>query len=155
MDEVLSVSPRFGVGHWIYYARNMLPEMDDWTRDLFEFNARTLITTWGGMKNSSLVDYSNRQWAGLTSGLYLPRWERFVNAHRAAIFPGGSLSLPSASSFFLQEWEWANRKSDETGYYSTVGVGNLQELAQRVWDEFSCAVCQGLFHRLNEKTPMK
>jgi len=45
MDDVLAVNPRFGVGHWLHDARSFLPNMDDWSKELFEFNARTLITT--------------------------------------------------------------------------------------------------------------
>ena len=63
-DQILSTNSDFLVGKWIEQARTMLEDSDDWTKDLFEFNARDLITTWGGLKNANgggLRDYSNRQ----------------------------------------------------------------------------------------------
>lgn len=44
---------------------------------LLQKNARCLLTTWGE-KGSSLNDYANRSWAGLTNGYYRPRWEEFI-----------------------------------------------------------------------------
>ena len=135
MERLLSVSPNFGVGKWINGARGMLPDMDDWTRDLFEFNARALITTWGGQKNQVLKDYSNRQWSGLTGDMYLTRWQKFIDTHSSALADGGA---PTDVNYFLVEWEWANRKSDEGQTYPLTGSGeNLKTLAQRVYDEFS------------------
>lgn len=60
-DKLLSSSDDFLVGAWIDDARTMLDGADDWTADLFELNARALVTTWGLNKNGSLIDYSNRQ----------------------------------------------------------------------------------------------
>jgi hypothetical protein len=135
MERVLSVSQDFGVGKWIDRARNMLPDMDDWSRDLFEFNARALITTWGAQKNPDLKDYSNRQWSGLTKGLYLQRWTRFVAAYRDALANG---TQPVSVNYFLIEWEWANRKSDEGFGYPLSGSGeDLKQLAQSVYDGYS------------------
>jgi hypothetical protein len=135
MERLLSVGPNFGVGKWINGARSMMPDMDDWTRDLFEFNARALITTWGGQKNPSLKDYSNRQWSGLTGDLYLMRWKKFIETHSKALTDSGS---PAKVNYFSMEWEWANRKSDEGRAYPLMGSGeNLKTLAQQVYDEFS------------------
>ena len=135
MERLLSVDPNFGVGKWINGARGMLPDMDDWTKDLFEFNARALITTWGGQKNPSLKDYSNRQWSGLTGDLYLQRWKRFIETHSKALADGGP---PANVNYFSMEWDWANRKSNEGRAYPLMGSSeNLKSLAQLIYDEFS------------------
>src|SRR5699024_7684792 len=44
-DQILSTNSDFLVGKWIEQARTMIEDSDDWTKDLFEFNARDLITT--------------------------------------------------------------------------------------------------------------
>jgi len=135
MERLLSVSPDFGAGKWINGARGMLPDMDDWTKDLFEFNARALITTWGGQKNPLLKDYSNRQWSGLTGDLYLRRWKKFIETHSKALSDGGT---PANVNYFSMEWEWANIKSDEGKPYPLDGSGeNLKILAQQVYGKFS------------------
>ena len=137
MDDVLACSGDFTVGKWLKDARDMYPGMDDWTKDLFEFNARALITTWGGGSavGGGLLDYSNRQWAGLVEDYYLPRWEDFVERYTTALETGTS---PVSKNYFLQEWEWVNRKSDEGDGYESISSGeDLKALAQRAYDEFS------------------
>ncbi len=136
-DEVLACSGDFTVGKWIDGSRAMYEGMDDWTKDLFEFNARAQITTWAGSKSSEgggLKDYSNRQWSGLTKDYYLARWEDFVKRYATSLETGNP---PASKNYFLQEWEWANRKSDQGDGYSSAPRGNLKELAQKVYDEFS------------------
>lgn len=39
-DQILSTNSDFLVGKWIEQARTMIEDSDDWTKDLFEFNAR-------------------------------------------------------------------------------------------------------------------
>lgn len=38
-DQILSTNSDFLVGKWIEQARTMIEDSDDWTKDLFEFNA--------------------------------------------------------------------------------------------------------------------
>ena len=139
-DEILSCSSDFLVGTWIEDARSMVADSDDWTKDLFEFNARSLITTWGGYKNANgggLRDYSNRQWAGLTKDYYYPRWEKWVNDAKAALTDG--TAMPS-TNWFLMEFEWANEKSDQgTAYATEASGGDLKALSQQVLDNYTIA----------------
>ena len=139
-DEILSCSSDFLVGTWIEDARSMVADSDDWTKDLFEFNARSLITTWGGYKNANgggLRDYSNRQWAGLTKDYYYPRWEKWVNDAKAALTDG--IAMPS-TNWFLMEFEWANEKSDQgTAYATEASGGDLEALSQQVLDNYTIA----------------
>ena len=139
-DEILSCSSDFLVGTWIEDARSMVADSDDWTKDFFEFNARSLITTWGGYKNANgggLRDYSNRQWAGLTKDYYYPRWEKWVNDAKAALTDG--TAMPS-TNWFLMEFEWANEKSDQgTAYATEASGGDLKALSQQVLDNYTIA----------------
>lgn len=135
IERVYAVSPDFSVGKWINRSRSMMSGMDDWTKDLFEFNARALISTWGGERAGDLKDYSNRMWSGLTGELYLKRWEKFVEVHRTALVNNSS---PAGVNYFLLEWEWANQKSDEGFAYPVNGSGeNLKTLAADIYDHYS------------------
>ncbi|MGG7213323.1 alpha-N-acetylglucosaminidase TIM-barrel domain-containing protein [Clostridium nigeriense] len=134
-EEVLSTSPEFLVGTWIDQARTMLSGADDWTMDLFEFNARALITTWGDYKNPDLKDYSNRQWAGLTEDLYYKRWETWVNNVVTEIETG---SPAPEVNWHKMEYQWANTKTTEDNRYTTEGSGeDLGALARMAMDKFS------------------
>ena len=43
--------------------------------DLYEYNARNQITLWGS--RGQIIDYANKQWSGLITDYYLPRWNLF------------------------------------------------------------------------------
>ncbi|MDO4437562.1 MAG: alpha-N-acetylglucosaminidase TIM-barrel domain-containing protein [Coriobacteriaceae bacterium] len=134
-DKLLATSEHFLLGTWIEDARTMLEGADDWTADLFELNARALVSTWGQEKNSSLVDYSNRQWAGLTGDYYKGRWEIYATNRIEALKNGTQASDPS---WFTYGWEWANLKSDESGAYATkVSKDDPKALATQIMDKFT------------------
>lgn len=139
-DEILSSNEEFMVGTWINDARNMLEDADDWTMDLFEFNARALITTWGGTRSNSLNDYSNRKWAGLTKSYYYERWSMWI-ANRQAELDKTTKNpeyVKAESNWFLWGWRWANLKSDD-GYAfdTTANTSKLKENAQKAFDDYS------------------
>lgn len=138
-DDILSTNDNFQTGAWIDKSRTMINGADDWTKDLFEFNARSLITTWGGKNaadNGGLRDYSYRQWAGITKDYYMGRWQIWVEEYKNALKENRS---PKSINWFNFEWEWANRKSDEGFAYSVKSdtKENLKTLADKVYNEFT------------------
>ena len=142
-DQILSITDEFMLGTWIEAARTMIPGADDWTKDLMEFNARSLITTWGGERVGSLKDYSNRKWAGLTSSFYKERWEIWIR-NRIAELEGTAKDpddVRAESNWFMWEYQWVNRKSDDDngayGFSTTPSDANLKELAMTAYDDFS------------------
>ena len=54
-------------------ARNCAEDGDEKNAELYELNARTLVTLWD--KTSHLHEYSYRLWGGLVSSFYYPRWK--------------------------------------------------------------------------------
>lgn len=137
-ERVLSTRPEFLVGNWIEDARTMLNGADDWTKDLFEFNARALVTTWGSRKNADnggLKDYSNRQWSGLTGDYYYDRWELWINNMTKSLENGTNAPY---IDWFKMEYDWANQKSDNGFAYPTEASSeSLKELANIAMDGFS------------------
>lgn len=78
MDALLATDRQFLLGTWQKKAL-------DWggTRQekaLMDKSAKMLITTWIDQAPRALNDYSNRQWAGLVSDFYLPRWKNFFES---------------------------------------------------------------------------
>lgn len=139
-DDILGSSEEFMLGTWINDARTMLDDADDWTQDLFEFNARALVTTWGGQRSSSLKDYSNRKWAGLTETFYKERWAMWISNRQAELDKTSKDPVAQAaeSNWFLWEWQWANRKSDDGYAFTTkADYSNLKTLATKAYEEFS------------------
>ncbi|WFD88545.1 alpha-N-acetylglucosaminidase TIM-barrel domain-containing protein [Clostridium perfringens] len=137
-ERVLSTRPEFLIGNWIEDARTMLKDADDWTKDLFEFNARALVTTWGSRNNADgggLKDYSNRQWSGLTEDYYYARWEKWINGLQAEL--DGGAKAPNID-WFKMEYDWVNKKSDTDKLYPTEASNeNLGELAKIAMESYS------------------
>ena len=134
MDELAATRKDFLLGRWINEARanGITPQESD----LYEFNARDLITLWGD-KNSPLHEYSNRQWAGLIKGFYKPRWEMF--------FEGLSKSMVNKEPFDnkafeskVKDWEWAwVNKHDK--YAATVS-GNSVAVAGKLFKKYDLKI---------------
>lgn len=76
-DSLLRTREETLLGSWIADARTMGTTPSE--KNLFERNARALITTWDMQKDGSLHDYSHREWAGITKNVYYQRWKLFVN----------------------------------------------------------------------------
>ncbi|TPE20672.1 alpha-N-acetylglucosaminidase TIM-barrel domain-containing protein [Clostridium perfringens] len=137
-ERVLSTRPEFLIGNWIEDSRTMLKDSDDWTKDLFEFNARALVTTWGSRNNADdggLKDYSNRQWSGLTEDYYYARWEKWINGLQTEL--DGGAKAPNID-WFKMEYDWVNKKSDTDKLYPTEASNeNLGELAKIAMESYS------------------
>ena len=63
------------LGFWIAKAREA-GGGSAFDADLFELNARTVVTLWG-VKESGLHEYSYRLWADMVAGFYDVRWASF------------------------------------------------------------------------------
>jgi alpha-N-acetylglucosaminidase len=130
MDQLLSTRKDFLLGKWVSDARACGITQKE--SDLYEFNAKDLVTLWGG-RNNPLHEYSNRQWAGLIKGFYKPRWEMF--------FKGLNKSLNSNSPFDNDafeakvkdfEWAWVNGHDKYPGQVS----GNAVEVAKQLYKKY-------------------
>ncbi|MBE6287310.1 MAG: alpha-N-acetylglucosaminidase [Mediterranea massiliensis] len=74
-DRLLGSRSEFRVGRWIEMARNK--GITDEEKDLYEWNARVQITTWGNRfcaDEGGLRDYAHKEWNGLLRDFYYTRW---------------------------------------------------------------------------------
>lgn len=141
-DQVLSTTDEFSLGHWIEMSRTMLDDADDWTKDLFEANARLQVTSWGsGPANGMLKDYSNRQWSGLTGDYYYGRWSQYFEKLNESA-QAGTWNKNVGINWFSYTYRWANLKENvdsEGNPYLTAKdeTLNINELAQKALDLYS------------------
>jgi alpha-N-acetylglucosaminidase len=77
MDRLVASRPEFLLGKWISDARSWGTNENE--KDLYERNARLLLTQWGPQNARDLPDYSWREWSGLLNNFYLPRWKLFFD----------------------------------------------------------------------------
>ncbi len=135
VDTLLSTHPDFLLGKWIDDARQWGVTEEE--KNLYEFNARDLITLWGD-KNSELHDYSNRQWAGLMKGFYKPRWEHFFTALHHAMEKNRSMDFTKVDEEIKQqEWRWVNASGNG---YAALPVGNTVEVVQMLYHKYRAPI---------------
>jgi alpha-N-acetylglucosaminidase len=103
LDALLGTRADFLLGKWISDARKN--GIDEKEKDRYERNARNLVTLWGD-RDSPLHDYSCRQWNGLISGFYQPRWKIFFASLDTAIQSGTAPDYKKIEEK-IKAWEWS------------------------------------------------
>ncbi|MEV0775442.1 alpha-N-acetylglucosaminidase TIM-barrel domain-containing protein [Streptomyces sp. NPDC050433] len=127
MDEVLATSAQHLLGPWLADARSWGATRAE--QDQLEYDARSIITTWGGRASSEegLHDYANREWSGLLTGLYLPRWKTYFDELSAALAED---RRPADIDWFAMEDGWAHRHDT----HPTKTRGDVHKLARKIQD---------------------
>lgn len=74
LDKVLGSDRRFLLGTWLEQARRAA--VSEAEAHFYEQNSRYQLTLWGPTGN--ILDYANKQLAGLVSDYYTPRWRLFM-----------------------------------------------------------------------------
>lgn len=88
-DRLLATNADFLVGAWLARVPAWASDADERAR--LEYDARSILTTWGPRKASDdadLHDYGNKDWAGLTRDYYGHRWQTYFDALDAELRTG-------------------------------------------------------------------
>ncbi|MFD3807025.1 alpha-N-acetylglucosaminidase [Streptomyces sp. NPDC058619] len=107
LDELIGSDPNFLLGGWLGAARSR--GSDEAERDRYEYDARSILSVWGRRGTSEggfLHDYANREWSGLVSELYGPRWELYFGSLEEALVGG---TAPREIDWHAEEEAWARR----------------------------------------------
>ncbi|WP_338106748.1 alpha-N-acetylglucosaminidase [Streptomyces coelicoflavus] len=110
LDRLLATDSRFLLGPWLADARSWGRTAAE--KDAAEFDARSLLTTWGhrsGSDAGGLRDYANREWSGLVSDFYAMRWTTYLDSLDTALVTGRP---PAAIDWFSLENAWNQRHDD-------------------------------------------
>lgn len=130
-DELLSTVPDFMLGKWIAEARSL--GNTDAEKNLYEKNARLLVSTWGpeaSANGGGLHDYSNREWGGLMKDYYYPRWKRMFD-----LLKSGN-AAPASNSYFTMEYAWATIPSTNSNSYPATSQGDPIATAKKIFAEY-------------------
>ena len=80
-DKLLGTRKEFRLGRWTESARSLGTTSEE--KDLYEWNARVQITTWGNRTcadQGGLRDYAHKEWQGLLKDFYYMRWNAYFKA---------------------------------------------------------------------------
>jgi alpha-N-acetylglucosaminidase len=130
MDRLLATRKDFLLGPWIADAGKQSTNREE--QDIYERNARDLITLWGN-ENSPLHEYSCRQWSGLLNDFYRVRWEKFFAEMRTATNEGKEVDVKAFDQTIRQwEWQWVNSHKN----YPVNPVGNSITEARVIYKKY-------------------
>lgn len=125
-DELLATRPEFRVGTWISRARSLGNTPAE--KDLYEWNARVQITTWGNRTaadEGGLHDYAHREWNGLLKDFYYVRWKTWFD-YQAQLLAG---EHPAAIDFYAIEEPWTR----QTNAYASAPEGACIPTVKRIF----------------------
>ena len=125
-DKLLATRPEFKVGTWIRQARQL--GTTDAEKDLYEWNARVQITTWGNRTaadEGGLHDYAHKEWNGLLRDFYYNRWKVWIDQCKAQL-QGASVT---PIDYYAMEEPWTR----QTNPYASEAEGNVIEVAREVF----------------------
>lgn len=101
LEAILASSEDFLLGTWLEMAKNLAT--DDAESKLYEYNARNQITLWG--PRGEIRDYANKQWSGIVSDYFKPRWAIFLDGLTTSLTKGTSLNITRINERIFKEVE--------------------------------------------------
>ena len=131
MDELLATRTDFLLGRWLNSARSMGVTKQE--KDLYEMNARDLITLWSG-PDCQIHEYACKEWSGMLRGFYKERWLRFFDYVGQCWDKGEE---PDFARFDQQmcdwEWQWVHAH----GPYSDKAHGDEIKIAKKMYWKYA------------------
>ena len=136
MDKIAATQKDDLLGNWIGLANDRATNYDDFSKDAFEFNAKALITTWGGRQSArTLGDYAYRQYSGLLDDYIKPRWEKYIQNKLNSLQNNEEYHEISYDTYFNDTWQFIFNGKDYTRDTSNAKT-ELKSLSQLVISEY-------------------
>lgn len=127
-DRLLGTRSEFRVGRWIEQARNLGTTPEE--KDLYEWNARVQITTWGNRvcaNDGGLRDYAHKEWNGLLKDFYYKRWAAYWQTLQDVLDGKPMVEL----DYYAMEEPWTLAKNP----YSAQPEGDCISVAKEVFNK--------------------
>jgi alpha-N-acetylglucosaminidase len=135
-DILLSTRKEYLLGRWIEDAKRWGRSESE--RELYEWNARNLITLWG--KNCTenqyddLNNYAYKQWAGMFSDYHLVRWGKFFNEVEKAMKNNREFDR---APFLDASCKWEQQWSFGQNTFPVVPQGDPVEISRSIWEKYA------------------
>lgn len=127
-DRLLGTRSEFRVGRWIEQARNLGTTPEE--KDLYEWNARVQITTWGNRvcaNDGGLRDYAHKEWNGLLKDFYYKRWAAYWQTLQDVLDGKPMVEL----DYYAMEEPWTLAHNP----YASQSEGDCVSVAKEVFNE--------------------
>jgi alpha-N-acetylglucosaminidase len=131
LDTLVGTRPEFLLGKWIADARRWGTTPAE--RDLYEWNARNIITLWGNKctegENDDLNLYAFKEWEGMYTSYFLPRWQAFFHDLNASLDAGTTFDRAPFATAMCQ---WEQRWSHGHALFAAVPHGDPLAITRRL-----------------------
>jgi len=133
IDTLLATREDFLLGRWLEDAKRW--GATEAERARMEWNARRVLTLWG--QTPVIDDYAHKEWSGMISGFYLPRWEKALQQAREDLRAGRTFDRQSFDQS-IRPWmsQWSSRRDT----YPDQPQGDSVAVAQRLWKKYRPAL---------------
>jgi alpha-N-acetylglucosaminidase len=136
LETLMATREEFLFGKWIADSKKHATDQKE--EELYEWNAKAIITTWGGR---ALYGYAIKDWSGLYSSYYLPKWEKLFDAMRSEITGGKKLDYEQfVKDIMIWEDNWISLHEEDQ---ASVPTGNSVALAKELWAEYGERMVRG------------
>ncbi len=88
-EAIVASDKHFLLSKWLERAKAQ--GRNEMEKRWFEFYARVQITTWSDSRTGWFHEYAAKEWQGMLSDFYRPRWETFVSMLELSLYGGASL----------------------------------------------------------------
>lgn len=153
LDQLVATREEFLLGRWLEDAKRWGKSAAE--RDLYEWNARNIITLWGTKctegQNDDLNLYAYKEWQGMFIGYYLPRWQEFFVRLDRSLDSGVAFDrAPYAAEMCQWEQEWSRRHDT----FATTTSGDAVATAARLYSKYRSDIGAGVAGSGSRSTPM-
>ena len=127
-DQLLATRSEFRVGRWIEQARSLGTTPEE--KDLYEWNARVQITTWGDRvcaNDGGLRDYAHKEWNGILKDFYYKRWAAYWQTLQDVLDGKPMVEL----DYYAMEEPWTLAHNP----YPAKGEGDCISVAKEVFNK--------------------
>ncbi|XP_062554959.1 alpha-N-acetylglucosaminidase-like [Armigeres subalbatus] len=131
IDRLLRSDHHFLLGRWLNAAKAL--SRTSLERQKYEYNARIQITLWG--PQGQIVDYANKQWAGVVQDFFLPRWKLFLSEMTNAMGQNKTINEGKIRDKIFKTVELPFCTSNKR--YPTEPVGDSLQIAREVFEAWS------------------
>lgn len=159
-DKLLGTRSEFRLGTRISQARSLGSTPAE--KDLYEWNARVQITTWGNREcadQGGLRDYAHKEWQGLLHDFYFVRWHTYLDAlskqmaHNALPDPDALGGGPNATKTASELFALAMPAGPQIDWYAIEEPWTLKHNTYSPQPEGSCVdVAKEVMSFLNSKS---
>jgi alpha-N-acetylglucosaminidase len=133
IDTLLATREDFLLGRWLEDAKRW--GATDAEKARLQWNARRVLTLWG--ETPVIDDYAHKEWSGMISGFYLPRWEKALRQATEDLRYGRAFD---AKAFDVQIRPWMRQWSDRQDVYPDQARGDSVEVAETLWRKYEAAL---------------